>query len=39
VEQWAAGAGIEAVLDRDAYMMPYLSPGGSTLLGGRLLRT
>jgi hypothetical protein len=30
VEQWSAGAGIDAVLDRDADMMPYLSPGGNT---------
>lgn len=30
VSDWAAGAGIDAVLDRDADMLPYLMPGGST---------
>ena len=29
-EEWAAGAGIDAVLDDDASMLPYLAPGGST---------
>ena len=29
VSQWAAGAGIDAVLDTDADMLPYLLPGGS----------
>jgi hypothetical protein len=27
---WSAGAGIDAVLDTDAAMFPYLAPGGST---------
>ncbi len=27
---WSAGAGIDAVLDTDAGMFPYLAPGGST---------
>jgi hypothetical protein len=31
VEQWAAGAGLDAVLDSDATMMNYLMPSGSTL--------
>jgi len=30
VSQWAAGAGINAVLDSDAAMLPYLAPDGST---------
>ncbi len=30
VANWAAGAGIDAVLDTDAQMLPYLVPGGST---------
>jgi hypothetical protein len=30
VANWAAGAGIDAVLDNDADMQPYLAPGGST---------
>jgi hypothetical protein len=30
VENWAAGAGLDAVLDSDADMVPYLMPGGST---------
>jgi hypothetical protein len=29
VSQWAAGAGLDAVLDQDADMIPYLMPGGS----------
>ena len=28
VEQWAAGAGLEAVLERDTDMLPYMFPGG-----------
>jgi hypothetical protein len=31
VYEWAAGAGINAVLDRDADMAPYLFPGGTSL--------
>jgi hypothetical protein len=27
---WSAGAGIDAVVDSDAEMLPYLTPGGST---------
>ena len=27
---WSAGAGLDAVLDSDAEMLPYLTPGGST---------
>ena len=30
VTNWAAGAGLGAVLDSDAAMLPYLAPGGST---------
>jgi hypothetical protein len=30
VANWAAGAGLDAVLDSDAQMLPYLAPGGST---------
>jgi hypothetical protein len=30
VSQWAAGAGINAVLNADTDMLPYLMPGGST---------
>jgi hypothetical protein len=30
VSDWAAGAGLDAVLDSDAAMLPYLVPGGST---------
>ena len=30
VTDWAAGAGLDAVLDSDADMAPYLMPGGST---------
>lgn len=30
VSQWSAGAGIGAVLNSDAAMLPYLTPGGST---------
>ena len=30
VTSWAAGAGLDAVLDSDAAMQPYLAPGGST---------
>jgi len=30
VANWAAGAGLGAVLDSDAAMQPYLMPGGST---------
>lgn len=30
VANWAAGAGLDAVLDSDAAMLPYLAPGGST---------
>lgn len=30
VANWAAGAGLDAVLDNDAQMQPYLAPGGST---------
>ncbi len=30
VSQWAAGAGINSVLAKDADMLPYLMPGGST---------
>jgi hypothetical protein len=30
VADWAAGAGLGAVLDSDAAMLPYLAPGGST---------
>lgn len=30
VENWAAGAGLDAVLDSDADMQPYVMPGGST---------
>jgi len=30
VSEWAAGAGIGAVLDKDEEMVPYLMPGGST---------
>jgi hypothetical protein len=30
VTDWAAGAGLDAVLDNDADMLPYLTPGGST---------
>jgi cytochrome c553 len=29
VQNWAAGAGLDAVLKRDADMLPYLMPGGS----------
>ena len=30
VQMWAAGAGINAVLERDADMLPYLFPDGTT---------
>ena len=30
VTEWAAGAGIDAVLDNDSDMLPYLMPNGST---------
>jgi hypothetical protein len=30
VENWSAGAGLDAVLDSDAAMLAYLAPGGST---------
>ena len=30
VANWSAGAGLDAVLDSDADMQPYLAPGGST---------
>lgn len=30
VENWSGGAGLDAVLDNDAEMLPYLAPGGST---------
>jgi hypothetical protein len=30
ISEWAAGAGLNAVLDHDADMVPYLMPGGST---------
>jgi len=30
VANWAAGAGLDAVLDNDSQMQPYLVPGGST---------
>jgi hypothetical protein len=30
VSQWAAGAGLNAVLDADVEMLPYVMPGGST---------
>jgi hypothetical protein len=30
VANWAAGAGLSAVLDHDADMLPYLLPGGSS---------
>ncbi len=30
VANWAAGAGLSAVLDHDADMLPYLMPGGSS---------
>jgi len=30
VANWSAGAGIDAVLDSDADMLPYMAPGGST---------
>jgi hypothetical protein len=30
VTDWAAGAGLDAVLDNDSEMEPYLTPGGST---------
>jgi hypothetical protein len=30
VANWAAGAGLSAVLDSDAAMLPYLMPGGSS---------
>jgi mono/diheme cytochrome c family protein len=30
VTDWSAGAGLDAVLDNDAQMQPYLIPGGST---------
>ena len=30
VANWSAGAGLDAVLDSDAEMQPYLIPGGST---------
>jgi hypothetical protein len=30
VSEWAAGAGLDAVLDKDADMLPYVIPGGST---------
>ena len=30
VENWAAGAGLDAVLNADADMMPYIMPGGNT---------
>lgn len=30
VSEWAAGAGLDAVLDSDEDMVPYLMPGGST---------
>ncbi len=29
-QNWAAGAGLDAVLDHDSDMLPYLMPGGST---------
>ncbi len=29
IEQWAAGAGIDAVLDKDEDMLPYLFPNGT----------
>lgn len=30
LSDWAAGAGLDAVLDRDSDMLPYLMPSGST---------
>ncbi len=30
VTDWSAGAGLDAVLDNDSQMQPYLMPGGST---------
>jgi hypothetical protein len=30
VSEWAAGAGLNAVLDQDSEMLPYLMPNGST---------
>jgi mono/diheme cytochrome c family protein len=30
VSNWSAGAGLDAVLDNDSEMQPYLIPGGST---------
>jgi hypothetical protein len=30
IEQWAAGAGVDAVLDNDQAMLPYLFPAGTT---------
>lgn len=30
VANWSAGAGLDAVLDNDSEMQPYLMPGGST---------
>ncbi len=30
VTEWAAGAGLDAVLNNDVEMLPYLMPGGST---------
>jgi hypothetical protein len=30
VSNWAAGAGVEAVLDSDTDMLPYMAPNGST---------
>ncbi|MGA2214783.1 MAG: hypothetical protein ABSH31_16020, partial [Bryobacteraceae bacterium] len=30
VANWSAGAGLDAVLDNDAQMQPYVIPGGST---------
>ncbi len=30
VEDWSAGAGLDAVLNNDGEMLPYLTPGGST---------
>ena len=30
IENWAAGAGVDAILNNDSDMLTYLSPGGST---------
>lgn len=35
VYEWAAGAGIQAILDRDSDMAPYLFPSGTSLDGVR----